>query len=161
MANKESKHLSKFRTKLNSNEDILCVLEAIKRSSALRGRLILTNQRLCYYRAGALGETLETMPVSKITSVEYKSVMTVKYFTFHTSNDELSISVPISENRLSVEEFQKTLEQLRDDTRGIVSSVPSSSTIASQIKEYSELHAQGILTDEEFSAKKTELLAKL
>jgi hypothetical protein len=63
------------------------------------GQLIVTNQRVVFYRKGFLGEVFETIPLSKITSIEQKSFLGHRAVTLHTSHDELSFKT--FENRSS------------------------------------------------------------
>ena len=160
MANTESKHLQRFRSKLGSGENVCRVFIAAQGTGIVEGRLILTNKRLCYYRAGLLGEAMESMPLSKISSVEYKSFGRSRYLKFYTSNDKLEVLIPPSEGKGQVEEFQKDLDLLRSGNSMPISTTAELS-IASKIRECSELHAQGLLTDEEFRVKKAQLLDRM
>ena len=51
-------------------------------------------------------------------------------------------------------------EQPNDFARGAAKLVELTDVIIDQIRKLAELHDQGILTDEEFTTKKTELLAR-
>ena len=42
------------------------------------GDLIVTNQRVVFYRKGWLGETFESIPINKITSAERRSTLGFK-----------------------------------------------------------------------------------
>ena len=52
-------------------------------------------------------------------------------------------------------------EQRRDFEEGAARMSQLTDMIVDQIRKLSELHEEGILTDEEFTAKKQELLARL
>jgi hypothetical protein len=52
-------------------------------------------------------------------------------------------------------------EQAGDFASGAARKAELTEMIIDQIRKLSELHEEGILTDEEFTAKKTELLSRL
>jgi hypothetical protein len=122
------------------------------------GELILTDQRVCFYKAGLTGETFEAIPISKLTSVEFKSTLGIRKLTLHTSHDDMAIQ--LMGGKAAVDALQGELEQLRNEERSPVKPEARESA-ADKIRSLSELRDQGILTDEEFQAKKTELLAKM
>ncbi len=53
------------------------------------------------------------------------------------------------------------IEQAKDFASGAARMSELTDMIVDQIRKLAELHEQGILTDEEFTAKKTELLSRL
>lgn len=98
MKGKETKHVKAFRqSKMRDGEEILSYLEGwigkIMGSGSdaqKNGTLIVTNERVIFYRKGLLGEVFQTIPVAKLTSVETKTVMGYKSIVFHTSHDDLT-----------------------------------------------------------------------
>ena len=83
------------------------------------GQFVLTNERACFYRKGFLGEVFETVPLSKITSVETLSRMRYRVLRLHTSHDELSFKT--FESKALFDEVYSKLELLRDQpTNGSV-----------------------------------------
>lgn len=69
-------------------------------------------------------------------------------------------------NRVSRRQARRWSDQASDQTQEAVqeqpaSQAPVSSDPMEQIQKLGDLHAQGILTDEEFSTKKQELLSQL
>lgn len=53
------------------------------------GELLVTDRRVVFYRKGWFGEVLESMPLSKITSIERKTFMGHRTVRIHTSHDDL------------------------------------------------------------------------
>lgn len=52
-------------------------------------------------------------------------------------------------------------DQAKDFASGAARMAELTAMVIDQIRKLAELHEQGILTDEEFTAKKTELLSRL
>ena len=154
------KIIAKFQNKLNDNEELLCNLRAAKRNNIVQGELILTNKRVCFYRPGIFGETFETMPNDKISSVEYKSVIGIPFLTLHTSNDKLDLQLATG-NKVERENFLKELESRRNASPSAVPTTTNQNDFIAQIKALAELRDNGILTDAEFEAKKVQLLDKM
>lgn len=120
------------------------------------GVLIVTNERVVFYRKGLLGEVFETIPLKAITSIERKSFMGHRSMRFHTSHDAL--------------EF-KTFEQDSEDAliaavdagrhaaaSSQQASVPDSFEV---LRKLAELRDAGVLSVDEFERKKAELLARV
>lgn len=76
------------------------------------GQFILTNSRVCFYQKGFFGEVFETIPLTKITSVESLSKLGYRVLRLHTSHDELAFKT--FESAALFEQVQEQIESLRD-----------------------------------------------
>lgn len=162
---KQNSHIAAFQTsKLKPNEtihgslagwigDLMGKGEKIQRN----GQFILTDERACFYRKGWVGEVFETIPLSKITSVETLSRLGYRVLRLHTSHDELAFKT--FEDKAAFDEIYSELEQLRHPLAP--TSKPAEPGILDQIGKLGELKNTGILTEEEFQSKKAALLARL
>lgn len=126
------------------------------RETHKNGQLIVTNERVCFYRKGFFGEVFETIPLSKITSVETRSVLGYRNLRIHTSHDELTFKT--FEGKQSFDEVYENLEHLRHPP---ATKPASEATILDQIAKLGELKAAGVLTEDEFAAKKATLLDRI
>jgi hypothetical protein len=167
MKGQDNKHISSFRgTKLKAGETVESHLEGWigemmgKGDKTQRnGQFVLTNERACFYRKGLLGEVFETIPLSRITSVEILTRLGYRVLRLHTSHDELAFKT--FEAKELFDAVHDRLEELRYiPPSSSVSGEPSAS-LTDQIRKLGELRDAGILTEDEFTAKKTELLARL
>jgi hypothetical protein len=163
----ESKHVTAFRQKhLKPGEAIQAWVEGYigemmgtGKNTQHNGALVVTNARVAFYRKGLLGEVLEAIPLPKLTSVERKSLLGHNTLRLHTSHDDLTFKA-FDKARLEV--AIEAIEKGRDDT----TTASNASTLASsdpleQIKKLGQLRDAGVLTPEEFEAKKRDLLARL
>ena len=123
------------------------------------GQFVLTNKRACFYSEAPFEEIFETIPLSKITSVETSSLMGYRVLRVHTAHDDLEFKT--LEPKDLFDNVVANLERLRNESTGD-SVAPSASTdvVADQIKKLSELRDAGLLTNDEFNTKKAELLAR-
>ena len=53
------------------------------------GQFILTDERACFYRKDPFEEVFETIPLSKISSVETLSLIGDRVLRVHTAHDDL------------------------------------------------------------------------
>ena len=129
------------------------------------GLLTLTDRRLLFTKDGVMSSTSEDFPIDKISSVQWSSGMIFGKLTIFVSG-----------NKAQIENVDKQMgKQLTDSVRDRINS-PSSAQAATspatppaaggddvieQIRKLKELHEAGVLTDEEFSAKKAELLNRI
>jgi Short C-terminal domain/GRAM domain len=121
------------------------------------GQLVLTNKRVCFYSEAPFEEIFETIPLSKITSVEASSLMGYRVIRIHTAHDDLEFKT--LEPKALFDKVLAHLERLRNEPTG--SPVAPADSVTEQIKKLGELRDSGLLTDDEFNSKKAQLLARL
>lgn len=164
---KESKHVIQFRNKnLNDNESIVAfgdgyIGEAMGTGDKTQhnGSLIVTNERVAFYRKGIFGEIIETMPIANITSIERKSFMGHRTITLHTSHDSLSFKTYEKETEMLL---VQAIESGRNKTNiEQKPSIQQPSNPLEKLKQLSEMKDSGLITEDEFSIKKAEILKQL
>ena len=125
-----------------------------------RGQFVLTNKRACFYSKAPFEEIFETMPLSKITSVETSSLMNYRVLRIHTAHDDLEFKT--HEPKALFDVIVADLERLRNEPPdGSIAPTSSAESITDQIKKLGELRDAGFITNDEFNTKKAELLARL
>lgn len=166
MPKKESKHVAKFRAAhLAAGEQVVAwgdgyigELMGKGKDAQHNGSLVVTDQRVAFFRAGLFGQVLETIPLKGITSIERKSFMGHRSIRLHTSHDALEFKT-----------FDKESEQLLVTAieNGRASGAPAPAPVVPQsdasdtLRKLAELRDSGVLTDEEFASKKAEILARI
>ncbi len=168
MSKKESKHVVKFKaTHLAPGEQVVAYGDGYigevmgkGKNTQHNGSLVVTDQRVAFFRAGLFGQVLETIPLKGITSIERKSFMGHRSVRLHTSHDELEFKT-----------FDKESEQqlVTAIERGRAGSTPQPQPVAAAVqpdasdtlRKLAELRDSGVLTDEEFASKKAEILARI
>ena len=124
------------------------------------GQFVLTNKRACFYSEAPFEEIFETIRLSKITSVETSSLMGYRVLRLHTAHDDLEFKT--LEPKDLFDNVVANLERLRNEPAGgSVAPTVSAESVTDQIKKLGELRDAGFLTNDEFNAKKAELLARL
>lgn len=162
---KENKHVEKFRSNhLNSGESIIAWAEGYigkmmgkGKDTQHNGVLIITEIRAAFYRKGLIGEMLETMPLKSITSIERKSTLGHRIIRMHTSHDDLEFKTFSKESELALVEAIENGRGLKPDAVAPEKNTTSSDPFE-QLKKLSELKEAGVITDEEFQAKKVKLM---
>ncbi|HCF82680.1 MAG TPA: hypothetical protein DER68_01545 [Ruminococcaceae bacterium] len=138
-----------------------CTIAAVntKNVQRLPGIAVLTNKRFVFSYKILLSSALETIPVSEIQSVNCSgNGLTGGHVQIHTIVKTYDILV--SYKKEAMQKIEKAFETARNNS---VTSVAANSNddVFAQIEKLSSLHEKGILSDEEFQAKKQELLAKI
>ena len=86
--------------------------------------------------------------------------MNYRVLRVHTAHDDLEFKT--FEPKAAFDKVVARLERLRTEPTGYsVATTPSADTVTDQIKRLGELRDLGLLTKDEFDAKKAELLARL
>jgi len=159
------KILNLAKQHLEDNEEVISAIEGsyetkiLGKDSVRNGAFIATNKRLIFFSPKMFKNyEMEVFPYENISSIEMGKALMGHYISFFASGNKAKMKWIQSKN---VQEF---IDLLKSKLGKKESATPTSSgnmDIAEQIKKLAELKDAGILTDDEFQAKKTELLAKL
>lgn len=165
---KEPKHVIKFRESyLKPSEDIVVWLGGFigemmgtGDKKQYNGVLIITNEKVVFYRKGFLGEVHEAILLKDITSVDRKSMMGHRIIRVHTSHDQIEF------NTFADKDAEQQLIDSIEAGRYHTSSMPVSQALPqsdpmSDLKKLGELKDLGVITTEEFQEKKSVLMARL
>ncbi|MCR2825376.1 PH domain-containing protein [Microbacterium sp. zg.Y909] len=131
--------------------------------STRNGVLIATDRRVVFYAKKLGGFDLESFPYGNISSFEHGKSMMGHSITFHASGNRVSVKwlQPASE-------FADFLEVVKAAMSGKDASAPAAAPevsagpdVMQQLKQLGELRDAGVVTPEEFEAKKAELLRRI
>jgi len=130
------------------------------KDALMTGRLILTDQRVCFYRKGIIGEKFESIDLLNIKSIESSSLMGHRSVKLYSTHNDLTFN-----SFKSKDEFDTVVGQIENcmDAKKIPIETPKTTTFnsAGQLEQLAALHKSGVLTSEEFAAKKAEILARI
>ncbi|MBC5839622.1 PH domain-containing protein [Flavobacterium muglaense] len=123
------------------------------------GVFIATEKRVVFFAKKLFGYELESFHYKNISSIEKSKGMLGHTITIHSSGNKAKMKWIqkgdiVKFTQLVNSNIQNT-NQNNNVTEELTTDIPS------QIKKLSELKDLGILTDEEFLRKKTELLSKM
>lgn len=121
------------------------------------GVLIVSSERVAFYKKGIFGEVIETIPLKSITSIERRSSLGHYVIEIHTSHDSLKFKSFLKDG---MQNAADAIEAGRDKY-ALTSPTGNTESPLELLKKLGELKAAGILTEEEFDAKKASLLAKV
>jgi T3SS (YopN, CesT) and YbjN peptide-binding chaperone 3/Bacterial PH domain/Short C-terminal domain len=134
------------------------------KNDATAGLLVLTDRRLLYLKQGMFGSKTEDFPLDKISSVEWSSGMATGTLTVFAMGNQNKIK------NMNKDDGKEITDLLRNRISASMSEVPVVSPapeagpvpdIPDQLRKLAELRDEGILTPEEFEAKKADLLARM
>ena len=169
---KTDKLIDNFQVHLSAGEEILSVddvpllvlgtyeTKRMGQDSVRSGSLIATNQRLAFFAKKMTGYEIETFPYRAISSIEQsKGLMGGQVKIIASGNT--SVVKWINDVHLLGKLIETVRQQISHSGAPVRSSSNDSSAIIEQIKQLSELHQSGILSDDEFANKKASLLDKI
>lgn len=128
------------------------------------GLLVLTDRRLLFVKEGRLSRVSEDFPLEKISSVQWSSGLTQGKITiFVTGNQAEIANVQKDDGKAMVDVIRERLAAHEATGHVDEAGAPAGQRdqIMDQLRQLGELHDSGVLTNEEFAAKKTELLQRL
>lgn len=159
------KLLDQAKRHMDPGENVVCAIMgayegkiAGQDTTYANGLLVATDRRVIMYGAKLFKHfDMEVFPYSNISSVVSGKETLGQYVTIHASGNSAKLKW-INDKASDVGAFVKEVQA----RIGKKAESPSATfDIADQIKKLAELKDTGILTEEEFQSKKTELLAKM
>ncbi|MEX1997644.1 MAG: PH domain-containing protein, partial [Candidatus Andersenbacteria bacterium] len=131
-------------------------IERLGSKGVRSGVFIATDRRVVFFSKKMIGYDMEEFPFSNISSIESSKGIMGHSISFHASGNKVKMKW------INDGDIQKFIQHVRAHIgKKGGSSAPAAPDIAEQIKKLSELKDKGILSEAEFTTKKTELLAKM
>jgi hypothetical protein len=133
------------------------------------GLIAQTNQRLLFVKDGIMSRTTEDFPYSKISSIQWSSGMMMGKVTVFVSGNKAEITQVdkgagkemVDTVRARIANLVNTQAQAVETQAASAPTPPPDVDPIEQLKKLGELHQAGVLTSEEFEAKKAEMLRRL
>ena len=126
------------------------------KDSVRNGVLVATDKRVIFYAKKMFGFDLEVFPYSNISSIEMGKGFMGHKITFFASGNRISMKW------IKQGQIQELVEHVKaamgKKEQALASPAPD---IPGQIQKLAALKENGILTEEEFQTKKSELLSKI
>jgi len=132
--------------------------------SVRKGILVATDRRMVFFAKKVGGYDLESFPYGNISSLEQGKNMMGGTLKFFASGNTVAMKwIDVRKNNLG--EFMTLVQSRINEAKSPTVAAPTPASaepdIAGQIKKLADLRDSGILSEEEFSDKKTELLKRL
>jgi len=129
--------------------------------SKKNGLALSTNKRLIFIRKGLIGGSVEDIPYDKMSSIQYDTGLIMGSIAVFTSGNKIEIeNIPKPFVRPFAERLRARVTAAKEGaqiTPAAATQTPSADPVE-QIQRLAALRDQGILSEEEFAAKKRQLL---
>lgn len=170
---KEPKHIVKFKElHLKQSEKVIAWSEgyignAMGKGSDTQhnGVLLVTPERVVFYRKGIMGEVIESIPLRNINSLERQSALMKHTIFIYSSGNEIEFkSFNKEDNEKLVSEIEKAQESSGSAAVKPIATEKSAEPkedVYEQLKKLGELKELGILSEQEFVEKKAVLMSRI
>jgi Bacterial PH domain/Short C-terminal domain len=158
------KLLSKAQEHLEAGETVLVGVvgayetEIMGNDTVRTGVLAATDRRLVFYAKKMMGYDLEVFPYENISSFEASKGMMGHKLSFFASGNKVVMKW-IGKGDVAL--FLDTVRARIGKRQELPTEPQPAHDVAGQIRQLGELRAEGLITEEEFQTKKTELLSQL
>ncbi|MGQ4358877.1 PH domain-containing protein [Streptomyces sp. SAS_272] len=133
------------------------------------GLLAMTNQRLVFYFHGVMSQKVEDFPYAKISSVQWAGGMLMGTLTVFTSGNKAEIKqVPKDQGKALADALRQRISAGSAPAGPPVAPAPVAAAapapaqdIASRLATLDQLRAQGLVSDEEYAQRRTQILDSL
>lgn len=117
----------------------------------------ITNKRIMMSQKNAIaGEKFQTVSLENINDITFKSGITLATITIDTFKETFNVGLNKVSSKLINSKIHEVLNEI--NSKDEKSESISVSSVADELKKFKELLDMGILTQEEFDAKKKQLL---
>lgn len=163
---KQQKEIDQAKHVLTEGENVLDVTTGMGKVKRLgsetrrNGALIITDRRVIFFTKKMGGYEMSDHVYSMLTSVDYKKGMMTGNVNLSASGDHYHISLVPKDD---VERVAQCIRSQMAEVRAHISQPAGAAepSIVEQIQQLASLRDQAILSNEEFEAKKAELLARM
>lgn len=126
-----------------------------------QGLVVLTDQRLFFFEKSLGSQTVEEFPIASVNSVNVGSKMTGEVLTIHSSGNQSEIKYL---QHGQGDELARQMRKLMQAPPAAAPTAPESTAQPDpieQIRKLAELRDAGVLDEQEFVAKKQQLLDRM
>jgi hypothetical protein len=154
---------------LDEGEEILAVVKGTYETKKMgndwnrAGILVATDHRVVFYAKKIGGYDLEVFPYKGISSIESGKGMTGHHLTFFASGNKVHLKWidKKSDTPAFVSLVKTKMTHAHTPSPSAPAGPESSEDVADQIRKLAQLRDEGLVTPEEFEAKRTELIARM
>lgn len=118
------------------------------------GIFLVTEKRVVHFGKKLMGYDMESFPLSKVAAIEMSKGLMGKSISMKMSGNDANVKWINKGNPEGVVSYVR-------ENMGETAAAPVAFDIPSQIQKLASLKDAGILTEDEFTTKKAELLAKM
>lgn len=115
----------------------------------------VTNKRILLGQKKVIGEVFQSIALNKINDITFQSGVAYGVITVDAQTEVFNVAVIKSQANNINKKLHELLYQLKEESSAVV----SSSSAADEIRKFKELLDDGIISQEEFNKKKSELLS--
>jgi hypothetical protein len=126
-----------------------------------RGLVVLTDQRLFFVKDGVMSQKTEDFPMSKVTSIQWSSGMLQGNIVVFASGNKAEIKAVDKVDGKEIVDLIRA--RLSDQPHATATSTPAPAADdpMEQLRKLGDLRTAGVLSEEEFSVKKAEILSRI
>ena len=143
---------------LNATERVLHMVQG--RLEDKNGILVLTDERILFVFHGFINSRTEDFPLPVVSTISLNTGFNSK-IELHASGSKREIKNVMTADARRLVDDARTRTGKQFERASVPTAAPANTDVMDQLAKLGDLHKAGILTDDEFSAKKAELLARL
>jgi hypothetical protein len=157
------KEVKRLATHLREGERVERLAQANRPGKPGVGLLALTDRRLLLVKERMFGAKAEDFTLDKISWVEWKSGLATGTATISSMGNKLEVGMNKDDGKAITDLLRDRISALQSASAatGSGQGTEPARDIPDQIRKLGELRDAGVLTEEEFEAKKAELLSRM
>jgi Bacterial PH domain/Short C-terminal domain len=162
---KIDKYIEKAKEHFDSGEEVAFAVfgayetKTMGKDTVRNGVMLATNQRILFYGKRTFGYDLEVFPYENVSSIEMSKGLTGHTIAFFSSGNKVKMKwINQGDIQGFISHVKATIGKSAKSQATATQEAPATSSAADEIKRFAELRDSGVITEEEFDAKKKQLL---
>lgn len=119
---------------------------------------VITNKRIMMGQKKAIGQVFQTVKIENINDVTFKSSLLMGVLTIDTYKETFNVGLDKYSAQNINKKVHEIIEQIKNDAAPVAAPAQAPISAADEIKKFKGLLDIGAITQEEFDAKKKQLL---
>lgn len=157
------KHFALIEQALDAGEDVLmCFIGLHNYVSATKHdsnyAYAITSKRIIMAQKKLIGEALQTVALDHVNDITFKSGLAFGIVTIDTMKEKFNVAIDKTQAKNVSDKLHTLLIELKNQSSPVSTPANSSSNDYDQLIKLKQLLDAGILTQEEFDAKKKQIL---
>ncbi|PEN08616.1 PH domain-containing protein [Bacillus pseudomycoides] len=119
----------------------------------------ITNKRIMFGQKTLTGEKFKAVDHGKINDISFETGMLFGFLTIDTPQEKFKVALDKASATSINNNIHQVLDALKNNTSEVQpQSIPTPTSVADELKKFKELCDMGVITEDEFNAKKKQLL---
>ncbi|GAB6431954.1 hypothetical protein bcgnr5390_03640 [Bacillus luti] len=157
------KHFGILEKNLMQDEKVLMTFIGIHNSKSTTKHdgnfaYAITDKRIIFGQKSLMSETFKAVDFDRINDITFEKGLLFGTLTIYTPQEKFNVSLDKGSATAINQNIHQVLDSLKNDSVEELTTTNATISVADELKKFKELLDMGVITEDEFNAKKKQLL---